>query len=47
MRHRRLFEELINMQAEANAFFDDVYNRLSMFNHAMAGWNASTLLLLF
>ncbi len=40
MRHRRLFEELIDMQAEANTFFDDVYNRLSMFNHAMAGWNA-------
>ena len=40
MRHRRLFDELIDMQAEANAFFDDVYNRLSMFDNAMAGWKA-------
>ncbi len=40
MRHWRLFEELFDMQADANRFFDDVYRRLAMFEIAMSRWDA-------
>ena len=40
MRHLRLFEELFDMQAEANRFFDDVYRRLTLFETALNQWSA-------
>lgn len=40
MRHWRLFEDLLDMQADANRFFDDVYRRLAMFEIAMNRWDA-------
>lgn len=39
MKRRRLFDELNDMQAEVNQFFDDVHDRLSKIDNAMSGWN--------
>ena len=40
MRHRNLFEELIEFQKDSNRFFEDVYRRLSMFEVAMSRWSS-------
>ena len=40
MRRMRLFEELFDMQAETNRFFEDVYRRLMLFERAMDRWSA-------
>jgi len=40
MRHRSLFDELIEFQKDTNRFFEDVYKRLAMFEVAMNRWNS-------
>ncbi len=40
MRRMRLFEELFDMQAETNRFFEDVYRRLVLFERAIDRWSA-------
>jgi HSP20 family molecular chaperone IbpA len=40
IRRMRLFEDLLDMQAEANRFFDDVYRRLALFEMALNRWAA-------
>ena len=42
MRHRRLFDELRDMQAETNAFFDEVHDRLSRLSAALDGWRTQS-----
>jgi HSP20 family molecular chaperone IbpA len=39
MRRMRLFEELFDMQAETNRFFEDVYRRLVLFERAIDRWS--------
>ncbi len=40
MRRMRLFEELFDLQAETNRFFEDVYRRLVLFERAIDRWSA-------
>jgi len=40
MRHRNLFEELMEFQKDTNRFFEDVYKRLAMFEVAMSRWSS-------
>jgi HSP20 family protein len=38
MRRMRLFEDLLDMQAETNRFFESVYQRLALFEMALSQW---------
>lgn len=38
MRRMRLFEDLLEMQEEANRFFEDVYRRLALVEMALSRW---------
>ena len=40
MRRMRMYEEIMEMQAEANRFFDDVTRRLMFFERALGRWSA-------
>ncbi|MBM3215749.1 Hsp20/alpha crystallin family protein [Candidatus Poribacteria bacterium] len=40
-RRMQMFEDLLDMQAEANRFFEDVYRRLALFEVALSRWHVA------
>jgi len=37
---RRIFDDLLDMQAETNRFFEEVYKRLALFETALSDWSS-------